>query len=106
MFIGTFTAGGLKVRIVDGKLNIIQEGRNIKFINQVEQITFSGEYAQKARQEILYITERAVFKLTQEGVALIEIAPGIDLEKDILAIMEFKPIISLGLKIMDGRKII
>lgn len=103
VFIGTFTAGGLKVKIADGKLNIVQEGKNIKFVNQVEQITFSGEYAQKNRQEVLYITERAVFKLTKEGVKLIEIAPGIDLEKNILGLMEFKPIISPDIKLMDER---
>ena len=69
----------------------------------MEQITFSGDYAKKVKQPVLYITERAVFKLTAEGMMLIEIAPGVDLEKDVLALMDFKPIISPNLKLMDSR---
>lgn len=103
VFCGTFTAGGLKVEIKDGKLHILEEGRNKKFLKQVEQITFSGDYANKVGQNVLYITERAVFKLTADGLELIEIAPGVDLDKDILAQMEFKPIISKDLKEMDAR---
>ena len=80
---------------------IIEEGRQNKFIKNVQQITFSGEYANTAGQKVMYITERAVFKLTDAGLMLTEIAPGIDLEKDILAHMEFKPIISKDLKLMD-----
>ena len=100
-FVGTFTAGGLKEEVRDGKLVIIEEGRQNKFIKNVQQITFSGEYANTAGQKVMYITERAVFKLTDAGLMLTEIAPGIDLEKDILAHMEFKPIISQDLKLMD-----
>lgn len=103
VFCGTFTAGGLKVEVKDGNLKILEEGRNKKFLKQVEQITFSGDYANKVGQNVLYITERAVFKLTPNGLELVEIAPGIDLEKDILAQMEFKPIISAELKEMDAR---
>ena len=103
VYCGTFTAGGLKVEIKHGELNIIQEGRSNKFIKAVEQITFSGEYAVDVAQPVLYITERAVFKLTSEGVVLVEIAPGIDLEKDILNHMDFKPIISKELKLMDEK---
>ncbi len=101
-FCGTFTAGGLKTEIKDGKLNIVQEGRNKKFKKNVEQITFSGQYAIESGQQIFYITERAVFQLAQEGLVLIEIAPGVDLEKDVLAQMEFRPVISPDLKLMDG----
>ena len=103
VFCGSFTAGGLKVTVADGKLTIVTEGRAKKFLGNVEQITFSGQYAQKVHQPVLYITERAVFELTTEGVTLIEVAPGVDVEKDILALMDFKPIISAKLKSMDER---
>lgn len=102
IFCGTFTAGGLKTLIGDGKIQILEEGKNQKFIPKVEQVTYSGSFGSKFKQEVLYITERAVFKLTSSGLTLIEIAPGIDLEKDILAHMGFKPIISENLKIMDA----
>lgn len=102
-FIGTFTAGGLKESVADGKLVIEQEGSSHKFVEQVEQITFSGDYAVKTGQRILYITERAVFRLTKDGLLLEEIAPGADLQKDILDRMDFRPLVSDQLKIMDGR---
>ena len=103
VFCGTFTAGGLKVKIEKGNLSIVKEGKNRKFLNDVEQITFSGKYALGIKQPVMYITERAVFELKAEGFTLTEIAPGVDLEKDILALMEFKPIISAQLKTMDPR---
>ncbi|VBB07029.1 Hypothetical protein LUCI_2273 [Lucifera butyrica] len=103
IFCGTFSAGGLKVKVADGKLNITNEGKAKKFLKQVEQITFSGQYAQKVNQPVMYITERAVFELTPAGMMLTEIAPGVDLEKDILAYMDFKPVISPALKTMDER---
>ncbi|MBR5488466.1 MAG: 3-oxoacid CoA-transferase, partial [Firmicutes bacterium] len=104
-FLGTFTAGKQDIRIEDGKLNIIQDGPYIKFKEQVEHITFSGEHSRckKEKQTVFYITERAVFKLTENGLTLIEIAPGVDLEKDILGKMEFRPAISPDLKLMDER---
>ncbi|MGA3209396.1 MAG: acyl CoA:acetate/3-ketoacid CoA transferase [Syntrophales bacterium] len=103
IFLGTFTAGGLEVAVEDGKLQIKQEGREKKFLNQVEQITFSGKYAAMRRQPVLYITERCVFTLTQDGMELTEIAPGLDLEKDIFAKMEFKPVMKQPPKLMDLR---
>lgn len=103
VFCGSFTAGGLKVKVADGKLQIINEGRAKKFLSCVEQITFSGVYAQKTQQSVMYVTERAVFELTAQGVMLTEIAPGIDLDKDILSLMDFKPILSPTLKMMDER---
>lgn len=91
IFCGTFTSGGLKVDFSDGKLHIAQEGREKKFLKNVEQITFSGDFAKEKGQSILYITERAVFKLEKDGVYLTEIAPGVNLEKDIFAQMDFLP---------------
>ena len=103
VFMGTFTAGGLKVEIENGKLAIIKEGKFNKFLNQVEHVTFSGKYAVKSRQKVLYITERCVFSLTEEGMELTEIAPGVDLEKDVLAHMDFAPVIRKPPKLMDHR---
>lgn len=104
IFVGTFTAGGLDVAVEDGKLAIRQEGRTRKFVEQVEHRTFSGPVAARRGQPVLYITERCVFRLTAEGtLELIEIAPGVDLEKDVLALMDFRPHISPDLKLMDAR---
>jgi len=102
-FVGMFTAGGLKVSVEDGKLRIDQEGREKKFVRQVEQKTFSGKHAAMKKQPVLYITERCVFSLCEEGLELIEVAPGIDLETQILPLMEFKPIMRKPPKIMDPR---
>ena len=103
-FVGTFTAGGLKLHVEDGKLVIDQEGEQKKLIDQVQQITFSGEYAVKTGQPVMYITERAVFELKEEGVCLTEIAPGIDLQTQVLDLMDFKPIIPEGgPRLMDER---
>jgi propionate CoA-transferase len=100
VFCGTFTAGGLEVKVGDGRLEIVKEGRSRKFIEKVEQITFNGLDAAKREQNVLFVTERAVFHLTTEGLELIEIAPGIDLERDVLAHMGFKPILR-DVKTMD-----
>lgn len=103
-FLGTFTAGKQDVRIEDGKINIVQDGPHIKFKEHVDHITFSGEHSRdKGNQTVFYITERAVFKLTEKGLTLIEIAPGVDLQKDILDKMEFVPAIADDLKVMDER---
>jgi propionate CoA-transferase len=94
VFTGTFTAGGLEVAFDDGRLRIVKEGRSRKFIKRVEQITFSGAFAGAAGQPVLYVTERCVFRRTAEGVELAEVAPGIDIERDILAHMDFRPIVN------------
>lgn len=102
-FVGTFTTGGLEVKEEDGKLKIVREGKIKKFCGEVEQITFSGRYfREKGKQKGMIITERAVFELTKDGVMLTEIAPGINLERDILGQMEFCPLIAEKLKMMEG----
>lgn len=102
-FCGTFTAKGLKTHCENGKLYIDEEGQKKKFVPQVEHITFSGLYANKIGQPVLYITERAVFELKPEGITLVEIAPGIDLQTQILDQMDFQPAIAENLKMMDER---
>jgi propionate CoA-transferase len=103
VFCTTFTNGGLEVSIENGKIRIVREGNTKKFIDQVHQITFSGKYAADHSKNVMYVTERAVFMLTTEGLLLTEVAPGIDLEKDILNQMAFRPIIASDLKEMDTR---
>ncbi len=93
IFAGTFTAGGLEVAIENGTLKIVKEGRSKKFVGTVEQITFNGAYAAESGQPVLYVTERCVFRRGRDGVELIEVAPGIDVGRDILAQMEFTPIV-------------
>ncbi|KHD84495.1 acyl CoA:acetate/3-ketoacid CoA transferase [Bacillus ginsengihumi] len=101
VFCTTFTSSGLEVSVENNKLNILREGMIKKFTNRVQQITFSGAYAADHSKKVMYVTERAVFQLTKEGLMLIEIAPGIDLEKDILNEMDFPPLIASDLKEMD-----
>ena len=103
VFVGTFTAGRLRVAVEDGRLRIDEEGGARKFVDAVEQRTFSGEYAVKRGQPVLYITERCVFRLGAEGLELTEIAPGIDLERDILSRMDFAPVIRQDPVTMDER---
>lgn len=93
VFAGTFTTGGLEVEVSDEGLHIRREGRARKFLRQVEQITFNGSLACQANRPVLYVTERCVFRLTQVGLELTEVAPGIDVERDILAQMDFVPIV-------------
>lgn len=103
VFVGTFTAGNLEVAILDGKLQIRREGSAPKFVEAVEHRTFSGDYAMQRAQTVLYITERCVFRLVLQGLEVIEIAPGIDLERDVLSQMRFRPLVSPQLKTMDAR---
>ena len=102
LFVGTFTAGGLETAVEDGKLKIIREGKTKKFIKQVEQITFSGQIGSTSGQQIFYMTERCIFKLLNGKVELMEVAPGVDIEKDILAHMDFRPVMN-DVKTMDPR---
>ena len=103
VFMGTFTVGDADIELIDGGLKIVRDSNHIKFVKKLQQITFSGDYAVKNGQEVMFITERAVFVLTSEGLVLTEIAGGVDLERDILGKMEFKPIVSKDLKRMDPR---
>jgi propionate CoA-transferase len=103
VFCGTMTTKGLEVEVGEGRLKILKEGLIKKFVKNVEQITFSGEYARKLGQEVMYVTERAVFRLGKDGLVLEEIAPGVDLKKDVLAQMEFSPTVSSKLKLMDEK---
>ncbi|WP_421699067.1 acyl CoA:acetate/3-ketoacid CoA transferase [Ancylobacter sp.] len=103
VFGGTFTAGGLKVRAENGELVIVEEGKHRKFVEAVEQVAYSGPYGRSRGQTTLFVTERAVFRTGEDGIELIEIAPGIDLERDVLGQMAFRPRIAPTLKRMDAR---
>ncbi len=102
VFAGSFTAGGLAIRVADGGLRIDTEGKARKFLPDVEQITFSGSRAHASGRQILYVTERCVFRLGEDGLVLTEIAPGLDLERDVLAQMDFTPQIDGPIQ-MDSR---
>ncbi|MCA9429680.1 MAG: acyl CoA:acetate/3-ketoacid CoA transferase [Candidatus Omnitrophica bacterium] len=103
VFCGEFTAVGLETEIGEGRLTIRQEGKAAKFIEKVQQITFSGKQARESGRPILYVTERCVFELVEEGLLLREVAPGIDIERDILGRMEFRPTLPDEIKTMDSR---
>ncbi|MBL8589881.1 MAG: acyl CoA:acetate/3-ketoacid CoA transferase [Methylobacteriaceae bacterium] len=103
VFVGTFTAGRLKLDIGGGRLSILEDGREIKFVDQVEHVTFSGAEAVKSGRPILYVTERCVFALRPGGLELTEVAPGVDIERDILAKMAFRPRIPRDPALMDAR---
>jgi propionate CoA-transferase len=103
IFVGTFGAGRLRIALSDGKLRILEEAKARKFVDAVEHVTFSGAYAAARGQSVLYVTERCVFRLGASGLELTEVAPGIDIERDILALMDFKPSIPRDPAPMDPR---
>jgi propionate CoA-transferase len=103
IFSATFTAGRSTIAWPGGTTRITEDGLQPKLVAAVQQITYSGRYGAERGQRVLYVTERAVFRLTADGVELIEIAPGVDLERDVLGRMGFRPAISPGLKLMDPR---
>jgi propionate CoA-transferase len=103
VFVGTFTAGNLEVAIADGQLRILEDGGAVKFVDEVEHRTFSGPQAAKWGKDVVYITERCVFQLTADGLELTEIAPGVDLQRDILDKMHFRPLLRGEPKLMDAR---
>jgi propionate CoA-transferase len=103
VFCSSFTAKGLEIACEHGALHIRREGEVRKFVAGVNQISYNGELARAKGQTMHYVTERAVFELRPEGPVLTEIAPGIDLERDILAHMDFHPAIAADLQVMDSR---
>ena len=102
VYCGSFAVKS-RSQVKGGRLEVTEPGKKRKFVDQVQQVTSSGPYALKKRQEVLYVTERAVFELTPDGIRLTEIAPGVDLERDVLGMMDFVPEISSGMKTMDSR---
>ena len=106
VFVGTFTAGDPQVRVQGSRLQVLKEGTTHKFVKEVEHRTFSGREARRRGQRVLYVTERCVFQLIGDAqhacLELIEIAPGIELERDVLAHIDFMPTISAQLKLMDA----
>lgn len=100
--VGTFTAGDLQVRVEDGRLTIHNDNGPKKFVREVEHRTFSGAYAIRRGWPVLYVTERCVFELTSDGMALVVVAPGVDIERDILARMDFAPIVRGTPRTMDA----
>jgi propionate CoA-transferase len=103
IFVGTFNADGLRVAADNDELVILNEGTARKFVQEVEHVTFSGPFAASRMQQVLYVTERCVFALSPDGLELREVAPGVDVERDILAQMDFKPIVRDAPQVMDAR---
>jgi propionate CoA-transferase len=103
IFGGTFTAGGLEVACRDGKLKIVREGRHQKFVSALQQICYSGPFARERAQTVVFVTERAVFRMVKDGLELTEVAPGMSVENDILAHMDFRPKIAAQLRPRDSR---
>ena len=100
VFMGTFSSGGLEVAIEDGRVQIVKEGRSSKFVERVAQVTFSADASRRSGQDVLFVTERCVFRLEADGLAVVEVAPGIDLERDVLQRLPFRPLVD-GPRAMD-----
>lgn len=101
IFCGTFTASGCEFTFEDHSLHIVKEGKIRKMVKEVAQYSFNGKIAREKGQEVWIVTERAVFKLVPEGVKLVELARGVDLQKDVLDLMDFKPIMDEEIKTID-----
>lgn len=102
VFVGSFTAGDADIAVGDGRLRIVADGHHPKFVQAVEHRTFSGREARRRGQQVLYVTERCVFRLAGDGLELIEVAPGVDPERDVLGRMDFRPQVSAALRTMDA----
>jgi propionate CoA-transferase len=103
VFSGTFTAGGLAITWPDGRAAIAREGKHRKFLARLDQLTYNAKLGQERGQSVTYVTERAVFRVGPNGLELVEVAPGIDIERDILAQMDFRPHLADDLREMDAR---
>jgi propionate CoA-transferase len=103
VFSGTLTAGKLAVDCGGGKVQILREGEHRKFVKSVSQISYNGNFARERRQQVLFVTERAVFRLADVGLELVEVAPGVSVQEEVLALMDFTPSVSPNLKLMDAR---
>ena len=99
VFCGTFSSGGAEIEMNNDELNVVKEGKFLKFVDQVEQVTLNGAQALNRGQKVLYITERAVFSLTPNGLSIEQITKGVDLEKDVLKLIPFKVSVSENMKI-------
>jgi propionate CoA-transferase len=103
VFSGTFTASGLELACTDGALQIVSEGKHRKFVGGIEQICYNAEFAERQGRTAIFVTERAVFQAVDGGLELIEVAPGIDIEQDIMAHMPYRPRCASALRLMDRR---
>jgi propionate CoA-transferase len=103
VFCGTLRGGGVRVSLDGGRLAVVQDGRYPKFVDEVRYVSFNAERALRAGQHVVYVTERAVFRLGADGVELVEIAPGVDLERDVLAQMGFRPVLRAAPRLMEPR---
>ena len=103
VFSGTFSAGRQNVAVDDGRLAIREDGTIPKFVPEVEHVTFSGRMARERSQQVTFVTERCVIRLLEEGLTVTEIAPGIDLQRDVLSRVAFPLQVDLELRIMDER---
>jgi acyl CoA:acetate/3-ketoacid CoA transferase len=101
IFCGTFTSGGLRTSVADGRIQIVQEGSHKKFVAEVDQMSFNASQARSRGPRVIYVTERAVFELVESGILLTEIAPGVDLDREVLANIEVRPSIREPLGLMD-----
>lgn len=102
VFCGTLAAKGVKLETGDGQMRVVAQGAVKKLVKKVDQITFSGPQGLVRQQEVIYLTERASFRLTSEGIELFEVAPGIDLQRDVLDEMNFAPLLAKNIQIMDA----
>ena len=103
VFCGTFTAGGLQVEAKEGRLHILHEGKVPRVLERVPAVCFNGPRMLREGKEVLYVTERAVFKLSAQGPVLTEVAPGVDIERDVIGRMLFRPVVAPDLHPMDQR---